>query len=322
MRAGCHYDLGDTSEKVTLRTLGPEAPDRAAAEAISEVMRCTRNQEYDAGWEAFQATDASHASLSGAALNLCAKARWWDRAWGIWSGLPQEWRTVVPYTTMIDLCARCRRARDAEDLFAEMRSASVEPNIITHNSLIKAFAMASMPEAASQAFSAVPKEVLKSAGLRTQRTSYQTVMIAWAREGNYARARELFMSMCDAAVSPDTAHYNALLVSCARSGDGSTADGVFSSLLSAGLQPDLTIYTIRISCHRFDLARCLEILKEMREADLKPTTSTYVELLEAHVLAGDGEGARALLEGPELRDAPPSGKLKRLAASAQALGGS
>uniref|UniRef100_A0A7S0AE77 Pentacotripeptide-repeat region of PRORP domain-containing protein n=1 Tax=Pyrodinium bahamense TaxID=73915 RepID=A0A7S0AE77_9DINO len=258
--------------------------------------------------------------MSGAALDLCAKARWWQRAWKVWSAMPTEWRSVVHYSTMIDLCARCQRVREAESLFAEMGNAAVEPNIITHNNLIKALSTAGQPERASQAFQAVPRALLAGAGLRTQRSTYQVVMIAWARVGNYAKAREVFMEMSQAGIAPDLPHYNALLVACAAAGDGAIADGIFVSLLSAGLKPDVTIYTICISCHRHNLARCWELMGEMQQARLQPSAMTYVELLEAHVLAGDGAGARELLGAPELRAVPPrSAKLRRLVAQTRAL---
>uniref|UniRef100_A0A7S4QFW7 PROP1-like PPR domain-containing protein n=1 Tax=Alexandrium monilatum TaxID=311494 RepID=A0A7S4QFW7_9DINO len=320
LRAGCGFDLSTSGDKVLLRDLGSARPDVAARHAIRQVMEYTRSQNYEAGWKAYQeAAGAPHASLSGAALNLCAKARWWNRAWGVWRGMPEEWRTVVHHTTMIDLCARRKRTGDAEELFSEMVAASVEPNIITHNNLIKAFAMAGMPDRAEKAFRAVPAELLAAGGVRTQRATYQIVMLAWARAGSYAKTRELFMSMCEAAVSPDASHYNALLTACAKSGDGATADGLFSSLLSAGLEPDVTIFTIRLSCHRFNLPRCLEVLEEMRKAALEPTSFTYMELLEAHVLGGDGEGARALLDRPELQAQANSPKLARLAERARGL---
>lgn len=285
----------DRREKHLLREERP-AYDKAVHARVTEVGSCISRREYEAGWEAYMSHGGEpHAALTSTALALCAKARWIQRGWEVWQAMPPEQRSVVDYSIMIDLCARCKRSINAEQLFQTMREAGLEPNLITYNSLLKAYAATSQPERALEIFQGIPREVLDAAGDKTRQACYGAVMSAFARGGDYAGTYRVFMRMLEDGVRPVIMHYTSLLTACARDGDGETADGVFASMLAAGLQPDVPAYTILVSCNRRSLDRSKQIVSEMRGRGLEPSALTQLELLDAHVSAGDGQGARELL---------------------------
>eukprot|EP00404_Azadinium_spinosum_P012051 CAMPEP_0180518074 /NCGR_PEP_ID=MMETSP1036_2-20121128/54889_1 /TAXON_ID=632150 /ORGANISM="Azadinium spinosum, Strain 3D9" /LENGTH=332 /DNA_ID=CAMNT_0022530179 /DNA_START=42 /DNA_END=1037 /DNA_ORIENTATION=+ len=289
-----HFRPGN-ADKVRLREQSHSRP-ASLNEATVQVKQFTKWNEFDKGWAAYKAVEDPDAALHCAALNLCARALWWNEAWQIWESLPQKWRSVISYTTMIDVCARCKRPSEAECLFEEMRSSELEPNLITYTVLMKAFSMSEQPSKALEAFDAM-RPLLTGSSVNGRQIAYQVVMAAFARAGDYAKkTRELFIEMTSKGVPADRGHFNSLMAACASAGDASTATAIFDHMVSSGLAPDVQSYTVLISCCRYDLNRCMEIRKSMQQAGIVPTGTTFQELLEAHILARDSSGARALLE--------------------------
>merc|ERR1711904_566954 len=93
-----------------------------------------------------------------------------------------------------------------------------------------------------------------TAGMRSKQSVFGAALTAYARGGDYAGARRLFEDMKQGGVPVLHNHFNALLVACARVCDGATADNVFAEMQSVGLMPRKEDHTIRISCHRGELA--------------------------------------------------------------------
>merc|ERR1711920_876715 len=105
-------------------------------------------------------------------------------------------------------------------------------------------------------------------------------MSAFARVGDYAKTRELFVEMATTGTPPSNMHVNALLTSCAKGPDAATAQAIFDMLSSWNLQPRIEEYAILLSCHRYDLPRCQQIIADMRQANLEPTWICFKQLLQ------------------------------------------
>merc|ERR1719324_1806545 len=110
--------------------------DPALNAATREIREATRKREYQKGWRRFEEVQLSKIPIDGplydAAFNLCSKAVWYDRGLELWQGIPEHHKTIVSYSTMIDLCAKCKRVHEAEALFASMQERGIQPNIITY----------------------------------------------------------------------------------------------------------------------------------------------------------------------------------------------
>merc|ERR1711971_884907 len=176
------------------------------------------------------------------------------------------------------LAAACKRVVVAEDLFEEMRSKGVVPNVITHISLIKAFGMADEVEKALQVLKDIKSE-LSSADMRTQQNAYQVAMTACMRVGDYGRTREVFMEMLSAGIAADASHYTTLMASCSYHSHGDIARTIFDQMCSAGMKPDVTHYMILISCNRHNLEQCSQIMSEMKSHGIEPSGLTYQEFI-------------------------------------------
>merc|ERR1712129_54726 len=124
---------------------------------------------------------------------------------------------------------------------------------------------------------------------------YTSVMTAFARSGDYATTREIFIEMASEGLQATHTHYNALMAACASHCYAEIASQVFEMMKQKGLDPRIEDYTILISCCRKDLDRCCELMAQMRHANLQPLQRTYQEMLQAYIIAKDVAGAKALV---------------------------
>uniref|UniRef100_A0A7S1PJX9 PROP1-like PPR domain-containing protein n=1 Tax=Alexandrium catenella TaxID=2925 RepID=A0A7S1PJX9_ALECA len=310
--------LEDKPEKIAhkLASRDPERP-LHLCRATAQVKDHTRKGRYEMGWALYQEVEAAEADtpLKNSVLNLCAKAAWFERGRSVWETIDPK--SQISYGTMIDLCARCQRLGVAENVFRGMGESGVQQDIIAFNAMVNACGMCGQPQKALDCFNKIPASIFEQASPENKQVAYQTVMIALARSGDYARAREVFMGMTSRGVSANCAHFNALLVACADAEDAATAQQVFDLMPGYGVTPNVANWTILLSCYRSDLPRCLKIMQDMEAAGVQPSGSTRLALLEAHVLARDGAGARALLAGQG--QLMSGAKLHRLTRQAQRL---
>lgn len=255
-----------------------------------------KNAKYLEGWDVFMSIPSPNAFECTAVLNLCARASWPDRAIDLWAKMPVTSKDVVAYSAMIDLYARCRRPNAAESLFLEMESAEeVTPNLITYTSMISALGNAGRPDKAMVYFQRIPPDLLSQASGSAKQRVYNILMSGFARSGNYAKTREIFIDMTSNGVETNITHFNTILTSCAKDANSDLAQGVFDLISKYNLSPSLQTWTILLSCNRYNLARCLDIISHIRNAGLAPSGLTLLELLSAHVLAQDWSGAKQLI---------------------------
>ncbi|CAK0877264.1 unnamed protein product [Prorocentrum cordatum] len=289
---------------------------RQMNEATTAIKQHVERQAFDDAWALYTQEECPDTVLQNLGLHLCAKARWFKRAAHIWETMAEK--TVVSYSAMIDVCGRCKQLEFAEQVFEQLKAFHSSMDMISYNSMVNAYAMCEQPHKALQLFRAIPDDVIEQAGLGAKHSGFVSVMMALARSGDYAQTREIFVQMTGSGIAPQHAHFTALLTACMSKCYTKEAQGCFDLMASYNLQPNLAHWTSLLRCHRYDLARCLEIIEEMANAGIKPSPLTYQGLLKAHVLANDGPGARALLASQKgnIYDGPVT---QRLIAQAYAL---
>lgn len=281
----------DAPDKVSTRT-HPASRDAEHVRASREMQRCGRDGDHRGALDVFAGVDRPDAVLYDSALHACAKAQWYDRAVGLWGRMPLDMKSVVSYSVMIDLCGRRKRVAEAEQFLQQMRGRSIEPNVVTLTSMARAYSMAEEPDRALKLLEE-GRPALAAASHRGMQMFYQVVMSGFARLGDYAKTREIFMQMTESCTRPDHGHFNALMAACARHVHAATAEAVFQSMQAWGLPPRVEDYNILLGCQRQNLPRCLELYQELQTKGFKPTSSSQQQVLEAYVLAKDGRGALA-----------------------------
>lgn len=254
---------------------------------------------FEDAWQLFTASSERTPFVYSSALNLCGKAGWNHRAKHIWVEIKQEDKDLVCYNSMIDACSRCKEIQQAEAVFAELEASALTPNLTSFSTMIKAYASVGRPNEAMQLFKQIPGDVFTSASEEDKRIVFMVLMLAFARTGDYATARGIFVDMMNQGLRPDNRHYNALLTACASAPHPEIAQAIFDQMFEIGLTPDVKDWSILMACWRNHLDKCKFILSEIQAAQLEPSGLAYQTLLEAHVNAGDTTGAKELLNNPE-----------------------
>jgi len=317
----------NNSEKVSAKRLlrgvqgtpsRPLADNPEYRQLVAEIHEHIRARRYAEALRVFDGVSDPDAPLYSVALNACAKGLLWEDASRIWEKLAPEKRCVVSYTTMLDLCKRLRKVYRAEGLFSEMQAAGIEPNSITYTTMIGVYSAAGDPDKALEVFEIARTAPSADTGIVNKQMMYLAAMSATSRVGDYGRTRELFLKLSEDGIPPTNVHFNALMTACAGVGELATAQAIFDMMPQYGLRPRLEDYIILVSCARFDLKRCLELVAEMEKAGFQLTDRVHTQLLEAYVIAGDGPGAQALLARAGNLD-EKSRKSQRLVAQAREL---
>jgi len=251
------------------------------------MRRLVKAGKHKEALQIFESVPSPDGPLYNVALSAYCKASNFDGGRALWQRIPAPWKTVVSYSTMIDLCRRNLRSVEAQALWKEMHSASVEPNIITCNSLLSVYGGSSAWAQAVSFFSEMRQHWLPRANPGNKSIAYTTVMSAVARRGDSRRTLDIFEQMTQQRIAPEHAHVNSLITSCAKHAEEGLAQEVFEKMRCWRLKPRMEDFTALIACCRYDLARCHAIVDEMEAAGVRPNQHTYDQLATAHVLAGD-----------------------------------
>jgi uncharacterized protein YciU (UPF0263 family) len=129
--------------------------------------------------------------------------------------------------------ARVPCLTDARNVFAEMATAGVEPNVVTYTTLIN---LAETYEEARKIFAE-----MATAGVEPDVVTYNT-LINLAE--TYEEARNVFAEMATAEVEPDVVTYNTL-INLAETYE--EARNVFAEMATAGVQPNVVTYNTLIN---------------------------------------------------------------------------
>lgn len=287
--------LGENRSSAVLSAMENRSPEMLAL--TSRMQELKLEKDWRGALAVFEEASDPDAVLLNDALVICSHGRFLSDGERVWARLTPEMKDTLSYNMMMKLCSRTRNVDRAEELYGEMLNSKVMPNVHTYHELLNAYAMSGDAERCQTFFDSLPDSLRMDNSNTVVLRCWQAVMTGWGREGNYERTRALFVKMVEAGLRPGVTHFNAMMIACARDADMATAQGVFDTMLAWKIEPGFQDFNILLSCSRNDLTRCRAIVEEMRARGLEPTRHTYQELLEAHVIAGDHEGGKAILNG-------------------------
>ena len=180
--------------------------------------------------------------------------------------------------------------RQAKGLREEMEKLGIPPNIVTYNSLLKAYSRHGHPNRAGQMCLSLLREAQEMARSgqidnAPDKYSYNTAMAAMVRSRDPRDAThvmELFTEMKSLGMEIDRATYNNLMSVYARLGNPEKVESIFRSMQAAA---------------------------EAGETRATPHFKTYTTLLQSWAKAGNPEATLLVLE--EMIEMHENGKLDR-----------
>jgi pentatricopeptide repeat protein len=197
-------------------------------------------------------------------VRACERNGDYRRAFHIYSQM-RELFGVYPdvplYNTLIGYCAPLRDETTASYIVEEMKDYSVEPDVHTYNSLMNVFADAPY-ELILQTFEDMVKRKLKP-----NRRTFNTLMKACQKIGDYDRAFQFFEELKREGLAPDVSTYNILIVACRDRLDYVVGTGKFQHVRRSKEQREVGIRAIA--------QLSMSLLAEMEETEIAPNTFTY-----------------------------------------------
>jgi pentatricopeptide repeat domain-containing protein 1 len=123
-----------------------------------------------------------------------------------------------------------------------MTKAGVRPDVITYNALISAYEKGGQWERARAAF-----EEMVAAGVQPNIITYNALISAYEQGRQWERARAAFEEMVAAGVQPNVVTYSALISAYERGGQWERARATFEKMVAVGVQPDVQTYNPLLS---------------------------------------------------------------------------
>ena len=163
---------------------------------------------------------------------------------------------VIPdtpiFNNVIDMCAKSK-CSSGYDLALEqielMRSAGVQPDLLTYTSLASACAKAGRWKESL----ALLDEIEQSHGISPDRIMYTSVIKACASEGRWREAMKVFATMRERKIVMDSVACNAVITACGNAGKWEVALKVEDFMRQEGFEPDCYTYASLVSaCDKGD----------------------------------------------------------------------
>jgi len=260
-----------------------------------------------------------NAVIYGSVLKGFSHQKRFDRVWAVYSEALREdvTLTIATYNTLMDACAICNENSHIPGLLEEMGKSGIPANIITYSTIIKAYCQENLVDRGLELL----EEMRTVARLTPDERIYNTIINGCARQNLYDKGMSILEQMMKEGVPPTNFTLSVLVKLAGRSRHLDKAFDICAELKEKfGVQPNVHVYNNLIdACIRHKtLQRAVKVLKRMGDEHVHPDPRTYLLLLRAHMMAGEGRQAVGLiraafgLEGihPCLREVSPASLLQ------------
>lgn len=164
-----------------------------------------------------------------------------------------------------------REAHSSQQLFGEMKSSGVPPDVTTYNTLMKIKSKNGDVDGCFALF-----EEIKENDLEPDVHSYNILMNIKGRQRDKAGVTSILNALLANNIAPTRASLNVLLLVVADRGDVSSCQQVFAQIKRLFGSANVFGYNCLLECmgKRGNATECNELLKEMRRTGIEPDTST------------------------------------------------
>ncbi|CAK9116483.1 unnamed protein product, partial [Durusdinium trenchii] len=201
---------------------------------------------------------------------------------------------IVSYNTLLNAFAKDSDGAGAQEVFNEMTDVSVTPGVVSFSVLIEAHARAGHRKAAEQAF-----RIMQELGLQPNEVTYTALLRARLLSGDLLGAEDLQNEL-------NVVGYTLLIDAYARVGNVEKAEAAVDAL-SMNAAPNLATYTALMKAYSraHQLQGAEAVMSRMKAQGLEPNSITYVTLIAAHGKAKSLQRAEELYkeQGPNLASA-------------------
>ncbi|KAK1420052.1 hypothetical protein QVD17_21357 [Tagetes erecta] len=227
-----------------------------------------------------QYNDISKEGFTVRLISLYGKSGMFDHASKLFDEMPDRncLQTVKSFNALLGACLNAKEFDKVDGLFRELPGKiSVKPDVVSYNTVIKAFCEMGSFDSAASVFNEIEKT-----GLKPDLISFNTLLIGFYRNGRFLDGEKLWAKMkMDTGISLDTRTYNARLVGLVSEKKTAEAVELFNQLCSKNLKPDVFSYNAIISafCNDGNLQEAKKWYTKLLESDSAPNKTTFTTLI-------------------------------------------
>lgn len=183
---------------------------------------------------------------------------------------------IVSFNTLMKGLCKEKRVKEALDLKGRMEEANVAPNQISYTILIDGLCVGGEVDNAME----LVRE-MKLKGLNMDVVLYSTLINGVCNIGDVDKGKDLFDEMVAEGVSPNAFTYTCLMNGFCKQGKMKETKGIFETMIQSGIRPDVATFTGLINwlCQDGQTSKALKMFDFMVEKGEEPNNITYNILL-------------------------------------------
>merc|ERR550532_576334 len=150
---------------------------------------------------------------------------------------------TITYNTMLDACAKCCAMSHASELLDDMKSCSIEPDIITYSTIVKGYCLEGDVDRAFH----VLEEMKSDEKFVPDEIMYNSILDGCAKQHRVDDALRILEEMKGAGVSPSNYTLSILVKLLGHARRLNQAFRMVEDLSSqSGFRPNVQVYTLSI----------------------------------------------------------------------------
>lgn len=195
------------------------------------------------------------------------------------------------YNMLIKAWCDHQNLSEAWNAVYTMSSSGIEPDVVTYNTLARAYSKNGETKRGEELFMELPNRV------RPNERSLAIIVSGYCKEGNMNAALRCVHKMKSLQVHPNIIVFNTLIKGFLDAEDFAGVREVLTSMESAGVQPDVVTYSHQLNAWGAMgiMTKCMNIFLEMVKAGVAPDAQVYSILAKGYVRAREPDKAEALV---------------------------
>lgn len=206
----------------------------------------------------------------------------------------------------------------ALDVYEQLVAEGCAPNLVTYNIMIDAYARTGQWARAVEVLDSIARQ-----GLIPEARTYNSIISACGKASQPAAAAQVYERMLVDGVEPTSTTYTSVISAFGRVGKVDEAFRVYRDMAARGCEANVITYSSLISvCERAGRVElALKLFDEMRESGVRPNVVTYNAIVSACAHAGMWQRAAELVDSMGSFGCRPDGLTFATLATAYERGG-
>mmetsp|Transcript_7460 Transcript_7460/g.10456 ORF Transcript_7460/g.10456 Transcript_7460/m.10456 type:complete len:768 (+) Transcript_7460:89-2392(+) len=207
---------------------------------------------------------------------------------------------LFSWNILLNAYAKAGDADKSKALVASMEAQNMEPDKITHTTLMKCLVRRNRLKEATEILQMLQAKAdsEKNYKLRPDMRMFNTLIEGRLLSLNFKDVEKLIDSMKSSGLNPDLMTYSLMMDGYLRAQQPKKGLSLLAEMKDNGIPPNLHVYTTAIAsaaqCGELTLA--LNLLQEMKSVGVRPNLRTFTAVMQACAKGGHGKIARAVFE--------------------------